>query len=96
MPSAKADLQEYADIVALDSPQRAIKWLDSAMEVILSLSEMPFRYAVIDESKDIGVELRDVVHYSHRIVYRVKEDEGIVEVLRVWHGVRRPMGLSDL
>lgn len=96
IPTARADLEEYADWIAEDSPDQARKWLIEAWETIFSLREMPARFAIIDEAEELGAEVRDVLHHSHRIVYRVREDEQIVEVLRVWHGARRAISQADV
>jgi toxin ParE1/3/4 len=96
MPSAQADLQEHTDYIALDSDRYAREWLNKAWDVISSLAENPKRFAVIAESEEIGVELRDALHYSHRIVYWVKDEEQVVEVLRVYHGARKPLTQKDI
>jgi plasmid stabilization system protein ParE len=95
-PSAVRDLEEYADYVASDSLEESRKWLRGAWDTIFSLREQPFRFAVIEESAEVGEELRDVLHHSHRIVYRVLEDQQVVEVLRVWHGARQALSSGDL
>lgn len=94
MPSAQRDLEEYAAVVAIDSQDRASKWLQEAWEKIFSLSDMPKRFSNVPESNALVGDVRDMLHYSHRIVYRVKESEQVVEILRVWHGARR--GLDEI
>jgi len=96
MPSAEADLADYFDYIAADSRRRAEDWFFAAWEKILSLNENPNRFAVIPESEELGLDLRHIIHYSHRIVFRVKETEGSVEVIRVYHGARKPLTPPDL
>jgi plasmid stabilization system protein ParE len=96
MPSAQADMEEYADFIGTDSRQHAQQWLILAWQSIFSLAENPGRFAVIEESVELGVELRDIPHYSHRIVYRILEKEQVVEILRVWHGARRSLSIDDI
>jgi toxin ParE1/3/4 len=95
MPSAQADLEEHADFIAEDSKHHAQQWLRGAREKILSLSENPQRFDVIAESAELGAEIRDVLHYSHRIVYRIRDSDKVVEVLRVWHMARRSLTSRD-
>ena len=95
MPSAHADLDEYADRIREESAKAARSWLTGAWKKIFPLSENPRRFAIIDEAEVIGAEVRDVVHFSHRIIYRVKESERVVEILRVYHGARRPLASED-
>ena len=51
---------------------------------------------MIDEATDIGSDVREVLHYSHRIVYRVKKSKRTVEILRVWYSARRTLRATDL
>ena len=69
---------------------------EQSLEDHLSLAENPERFAVISESEELGKELRDVLNYSHRIVYWVKEADQVVEVLRVYHGARQPLTQKDI
>jgi len=96
MPSAQADLEEYADRIALDSEIQARKWLNGAWNLIFSLAEMPSRYSISDESPILNSEIRDVSHFSHRIVFRIIEEDQVVEVLRLWHMARRPISFEDV
>lgn len=96
MPSAAADLAEYADFVSKDSSERARRWLAGAWKEIFSLANMPKRFSRMSESEEIGEELRDCSHFSHRIVFRVLEEDEVVEVLRVYHMARRALTTKDL
>ncbi len=95
-PSAESDLEEYASWIFQDSPMNARKWLAEAWELIFSLSEMPERFPVAPESPISGSEIRSVPHYSHRVIYRIQAEEETVEILRIWHGARRPVDSSDI
>ena len=96
MPSAHADLDEYAAFIAKDSQRYAREWLAKAWECIFSLAENPKRFAVLAEAEELHTELRDMLHYSHRIVFWVKEADQVVEVLRIYHGARRPLTEKDI
>jgi len=95
-PAAVLDLEEYFEIILPDSEERAKAWLRGATSAIMSLQDMPKRHAVIGESALIGVILRSLPYHSHRIIYRVDDDEMIVEIARVWHMARRELGEADL
>ncbi len=96
MPAAQRDLEEHADLIADDSKRRAQRWLLGAWEKIFALSENPNRFSVIAESEELGTELRDVIHSSHRIVYRVRDADAVVAVIRVWHMSRHVLMNTDL
>lgn len=95
-PSAHIDLEEQADYIAQDSPVQAARWLAGAWEPIFSLGDNPKRFAVIAESDDLRAELRDTLHHSHRIVYRVDDEGQTVEIIRVWSTARRALTSRDV
>ena len=68
----------------------------SGWDKIFSLAENPKRFAVIPEVGEFSQEIRDMNHYSHRIVYWVRDAEQTVEILRVYHGSRRPLTPKDI
>jgi len=96
MPSAISDLENYTNFVAEDSLDRSRTWLQGAWEQIFSLAEMPERFSVIEESEELGQELRDLIYHAHRIVYRIDRESERVEILRVWHCARRALGVPDV
>ena len=96
MPSAEQDLSEYADFIALNSEPHAREWLATAWEQIFSLAEDPLRFAKIPDTEELGAELRGLLYGPHRIIYLVKEAEKTVEIIRVYHGGRRPLTTDDL
>ena len=95
-PSAESDLADHFEIIAKDSFDHACHWVETAWTKIFSLREMPTRFALIDESRVLGEPLRSILHYSHRIVYKVDKASNTVEILRVWHQARRDIRPSDL
>ena len=96
MPSAVADLDAHTRLIDKDSKAQARKWLREAWDQIFSLVTMPERFPVIHETTEIGSDVREVLHHSHRIIYRVKKSKRTVEILRVWHSPRRPLRAPDL
>ena len=81
--------------IARNSKRHAREWLAGAWEKIFSLADSPQRFAVISEAEELGAELRDLLHFSHRIIYRVRETDQTVEILRVYHAARRPLSGDD-
>jgi plasmid stabilization system protein ParE len=54
---------------------------------------------VIAEARDIGREVRQLLYGAYRILFDVQEEssEGpLVRVLRIWHGARDKISISDL
>lgn len=94
---AAQDAREYASFLFQRSKNSnvAVRWLDELTALLDGLSEMPKRYKVIEEQESFKVELRQVMHHSHRLVYHVNERTQTVHVLRVYHGARKPLLPTD-
>jgi plasmid stabilization system protein ParE len=95
--TAKEDARAYAEFIKVDrkEPAAAAKWLDELESAIGGLSEMPERYSVIPEQTHFSIELRQVIHYSHRVIFHVNEAKRTVHVLRVFHSHRDGLTPSD-
>lgn len=96
LASAREDIVEATDHILLDSRDQAERWYRGVWKAIFSLSDAPEAFAMTPESEELGQELRAVHYHSHRIVFRVRREDRIVEVLRVYHGARRSLKGTDL
>ena len=92
---ACVDMEEAADFIWSESPGNARRWLAECWQYIHSLSEMPFRHALIPEAVEIGLPYRSLPFGSHRLIYRVDEQLLVVYVVRVYHAARKPLTSSD-
>ena len=87
--TAEIDANDYAQLIAMNSGINiAQKWLKGIEEKVFSLSLMPQRNKVIDESMEFGIELRQIIHKSHRIIYHINENANSVYILRIYHSAR--------
>ncbi len=77
--------------IARDDPSAAEHVGHALIDRALILENFPFLGSAY--SKKSGV--RKLVSRPYIIFYRVKAEEGRVEILRYWHGVRREPDLSD-
>jgi len=85
-PSARADLESIVRFIARQNS-------DAASRVGYELIVRSERLAAFPEMGRIVPEfqradLREIVHRSYRIIYRVKTEGQCVEVVRLWHGAR--------
>lgn len=95
-PVAARDIEDTITFISEQSgPEPCRCWKAGLFEAIESLREMPNRYPVISEAEDLGQSLRQCLFHSHRIIYRVSEENGQVDILRVWHGARRRLRSYD-
>lgn len=79
---AEADLERIGDHIALESPSRAVSFVQELRSTVVRLLDMPRAYPLVPRFEDAGV--RRCVHGNYLIFYRVGPDE--VEVIHVLHG----------
>jgi plasmid stabilization system protein ParE len=91
-PEAQDEAFEAAAYIARRSSTNAVKWFAGLEKAIESLSTMPGRCSRARESATLGIDLRHYIYHSHRIIFRIEEEAGIVRVLHVRHAARRAIG----
>jgi len=93
---AERDLESlYEEINARDSAA-ARQWYRGLEQAILSLSEAPKCCAVSPENKRLRHLLYGERPHVYRVIYRVDNRQGQVDVLHIRHGARRKFRASDL
>jgi toxin ParE1/3/4 len=91
------DLAEIGDYIALDNPRAAIAFVEAIRRHCNLLASSPF----IGRSRpDIHPAVRAFTHGRYLVFYRLLAAQDRVEILRVWHGRRRPptraaLGMHD-
>ncbi len=87
---AAGDLQAHFEwIEAQGAPLNAERWLEGVMEAIQSLATMPNRCPLAPENGWLGLEIRQHVYGSHRILFTIHGR--VVSVLHIRHASRRPL-----
>jgi plasmid stabilization system protein ParE len=81
----------------------AERWFNSVMDDIASLKNMPPRCPIAPESKDLGVEVRHLLHGKRHRTYKnyfaidyATPSTGIVRVFHVRHCAQKPLTHEDL
>jgi plasmid stabilization system protein ParE len=94
--AAAADIAEQFDYIRLvkQEPANAETWLRGLYAAVEALEEFA-GYALAPESAFLGIELRQRVFKSHRIVYSFDEQNREVTIHYVRHGARRRAGEPD-
>ncbi len=59
---------------------------DAIFKRVEVLEQFPFMGRMVPERRQH--ELRELIFKNYRIVYRVKENQKLVQILRVWHTAR--------
>ncbi|MBI5388091.1 MAG: type II toxin-antitoxin system RelE/ParE family toxin [Verrucomicrobia bacterium] len=83
---ANEDPRQAVQHIAQDNPTAAAKLGYAILDRIKLLRDFPWMGRVVPERDD--PTLREVIHKPYRIIYRVKTDQHLVEVWRIWHGAR--------
>lgn len=79
---AETDLEVIGDHIALDSPFRAMTFIQELRGSCMELRAMSERNPLLERYRSSGIRRR--VHDSYLIFYRVKADT--VEILHILHG----------
>lgn len=95
---ADQDARDYVRFIAVENsePDAARRWLDGLESLISDLAVMPRRFPVIEEQAEFALELRQLRHHSHRVIYHVDDETQIVHILRIYHGRREMLTEVDI
>jgi plasmid stabilization system protein ParE len=82
----------HAWLEGADSGDAGAKWLTALRAAIDSLSALPSRCPLAPESRELSVEVRQLLYGRRPHVYRIlfSIESGVVYVLHVRHARRRP------
>ena len=84
--SARLDLKEIVSYIAEDNTEIAHRFGFSLVDVTKSLASFPGKGRVVPE---LGSQnIREIIFKPYRIIYRIKDSEGVMEIVRVWHAAR--------
>jgi len=83
---AVAGLEGLVSFIARDNPQAAERFGYAIIEKAEKLDGFALLGRVVPEFKIENI--REIIHRPYRIVYRVQEQQNLIEILRVWHAAR--------
>jgi len=88
--SAADDLLKIAEYIAgeLWEPATAQKLVGKIKEAVMSLVEMPTRYATVADERLAAQGIRKLPLESYIVFYMVAEKDGTVTVVRILYGRR--------
>lgn len=95
---ARQDMLAYARYIA-DQEQddaQAQAWYEGMYAAVMSLKKMPRRFPYARENNAFEEEIRQVTYHSHRAIFSVHDDLGLVAIHRVWHTSRQNAQAEDL
>jgi plasmid stabilization system protein ParE len=83
---AQSDLRAIRAYIASASPANADRFLDRMLDEIQQLGHYGHGLSLAPESRHFGFELRQVIVWPYRILYRVKAN--CIQILHIRHGAR--------
>ncbi len=93
-PQAKQDIKAAYLYIRADAPEAARRWRIRLLELVRTLSAFSDRHEIAAEGREAGVELRQMLYGSYRVLYTVEAEAVHVHALR--HGARRPILPEEL
>lgn len=85
-PAARLDLKDLAVYIAESRPHASAHFVAQVFQVVERLTDFPESGRIVPEFEDPGI--REIIRKPCRIVYRIKVQERLVEIVRVWHAAR--------
>ena len=85
-PQSVRDLEEIVRYIAADHPPAADRFGQRLVSEAEAIGSLPFAGRVVREFDDPAI--RERIHRSYRIVYRVDESLKLIVVSRFWHAAR--------
>lgn len=83
---AEGDLEEIVTFIARDNPAAGFDFGNELIDRALAIAAFPEAGPVV---REFGWRhLREVIHKSYRIVYRVDFAQERIEIVRFWHAAR--------
>ncbi len=85
-PEAIGDLKNIVSYIAPHNATAAVRLGNELIRRTKILADFPEIGRRVPESP--VPTIREIIYRSYRILYRVKSEERVVEVVRFWHGAR--------
>jgi plasmid stabilization system protein ParE len=74
-------LEEYADYIALDKPNAALRWAKKIQKSVENLEKFPMLGREVPELK--RPDIRELIEGEYRIIYRLESH--LISVLTIYH-----------
>ena len=84
--SARLDLKEITSYIADSRPEASIRFVKSVFRSVEHLIDFPEAGRIVPEFGDPCI--REIVRKPCRIVYRIKSEQSVIDIVRVWHAAR--------
>lgn len=86
-PRALRELTQLRDYIAEDSPFYARQFTERLILAVERLATMPHYGRMVPEA-GYQDSIREVIFQSYRVIYRVLEQQQLVQIVTIVHGAR--------
>ncbi|WP_309387738.1 type II toxin-antitoxin system RelE/ParE family toxin [Cerasicoccus frondis] len=85
-PSAREDLGAIVEYIAQHDPAAAERLGLAIIAITKKIAEFPRIGRIVPE---FGWDtIREIVFKNYRLIYRIKDEEKKIEIVRIWHAKR--------
>jgi plasmid stabilization system protein ParE len=85
-PTARLDLRSVVEYIAEDAPATAPRVVDAILQAVAYLRRFPESGRTVPEFG--ALDIREISDRPCRIIYRLRREQELIEVARVWHAAR--------
>lgn len=92
---AREDARESASYLRVRSPESARQWMNGLRKLQEGLAIFPLRFPKVPEAENLHYDYREALHYSHRVIFYVNDENKTVHIVRIYHSARKPLELEE-
>ncbi|HEY1888826.1 MAG TPA: type II toxin-antitoxin system RelE/ParE family toxin [Steroidobacteraceae bacterium] len=86
-PRAERELTQLRDYIAQDSPFYARQFTERLILALERLATLPRSGRTVPEAGHQDA-IREVLYQGYRLIYRIRDDQQLVQIVTVLHGAR--------
>jgi len=86
-PRAERELTQLRDYIAQDSPFYARQFTERLILALERLTTLPRSGRTVPEARHQDA-IREVLYQGYRLIYRIRDDQQLVQIVTVLHGAR--------
>ena len=88
MPRAERDFVALYEAIGAQHSDAALRWLSGLQRAVLTLENNPKRCPMTPETKDLRHLVYGRKPHIYRVIFRIVERRGEVQILHIRHGAR--------
>ncbi|MFQ5685299.1 MAG: type II toxin-antitoxin system RelE/ParE family toxin [Candidatus Scalindua sp.] len=85
-PTARLDFRDLILFISEENSSAANHFRNKILNHVIQVAKFPKSGRVVPEFQDENI--REIIQKPYRIVYRIKKEKMILEVVRIWHSAR--------